>query len=112
MAFPPGALITPGEYLGVAKGGGVTTVVTAGTRVQLTATETNVTGVIVQATETNAGLIAVGGSDVVAALGAGRVCIQMLDAAQVIQVPIRNLSLMFLDATVSGLSVNFFPIKS
>lgn len=106
------ALINPSEYSGVAKGGGVTTVTTAGTRVRITATETPVTGVIIQAFETNTGYVAVGGSDVVAANGTSRVCMQMLGAGQSMIAMVRDLSLLYIDATANTCRVNYFPILS
>lgn len=105
------ALISPQEYLGTATGGGYKKVTTAGTRVQITATETNITGVIIQAFEDNAGYVAVGGEDVVALNGSTRVCIFMLAPGTSVTVPVRNLALIYLDSTVSGDEVNYFPIK-
>lgn len=105
------ALISPQEYIGTATGGSYKQVTAAGTRVQLTATETQITGVIIQAFEDNTGYVAVGGSDVVALNGSTRKCIIMLAPGASVTVPVRELSLIYIDSTTNGDEVNYFPIK-
>ena len=109
MAFPPGALITPGEYLASLEGGGRVTVPVAGTRVQLSATEESITGVVIQALETNTGFIAFAGDDVVAAVGTRVGIVLSAEASYVL--PVRDLRTVFIDATVSGDGIGFLPLK-
>lgn len=103
------ALIAPGNYLASLAGGGRKVVTTAGTRVQLVTSESFCEGVIIQALDTNTGFIAIAGSDVVAATGT-RVGV-VLAKNDSITIPIKDLSLVYLDATVSGEGVSYMPLR-
>lgn len=80
------------------------TVTTAGTRVQL-ASSTACKWVIIQALRDNTGVIAVGGSTVVAASGTERG--SMLYAGDSVTVLTSNLNTIYLDSTVNGEGVNY-----
>lgn len=79
-------------------------VTTAGTAVAL-ATSTTSRTVTITAKETNTGLIAVGGSGVLAAL-ASRTGISLL-ARETVTIRISNLAAIFIDSTVSGEGVTY-----
>lgn len=102
-------LISPGHYIASLEGGGRKAVTTAGTRVRITTTETPIEGVLIQAEESNSGNIVVGGSDVVAA-EATRVGFA-LDALQSIFLPIKDLSIVYLDSTANGDAVSYLPYR-
>ena len=97
MAFA--ALYAPGEYVGELVQSTVTTVVTAGTRVQITTTSTPCTGVVVTADENNTGIIVVGGVDVLAASGTTRRGFAVLQPGAAAVIPVRDMSILYVDAT-------------
>ncbi len=106
------ALTAPGQYIGNLKGGGIKAVTTAATRVQLSTTEFACEAVIIQALEANTGHIVVGGGDVVAS-AASRVGFRLPSGSNPTPVvlPVKDLSLIWLDATVSGEGVCFCPLR-
>jgi|SRR3990167_523826 len=98
-----------GDYIVDLTGGGLKTVTTAGTRVQLSTSESAVKGVIIQAIETNEGYIAYGGSDVVAAAATRKGCV--LAAGESILLPVHDLNKVYIDSTISGEKISYLPIK-
>jgi hypothetical protein len=76
-------------------------VTTAATRVQLTTVPTAVRSLVIQAETDNTGLIAVGGSTVIALVGTTARGIS-LSAGQSVSLDIDNLSKIYIDSTVSG----------
>jgi hypothetical protein len=86
-------------------GQGVKTVAVAGTDEALVASATYCRWVIIQAQTDNTGVIAVGEAGVDAAVAAGTGV--ALEAGDSITLPIKNLALVFIDATVSGDGVRF-----
>ena len=82
--------------------GGRTVVTTAGTAVQLTATQTSSLSLSITAETDNTGLIAVGDADVVAAAGTQTNALVILNAGDTISVDINNLTHIYLDSTVNG----------
>lgn len=104
----PVGLIAPSEFLASLEGGGRKTVTTAGTAVSITATKTPCVGVVIQALETNTDLIAVGGSDVVAATATRKGVV--LQPGESITLNVRNLkNIIYIDSIVSGEGVSFLP---
>lgn len=87
-------------------GSGGKTVTTAGTPVTLVTSSTLAKWVAIQARTINTGRIAVGGSNVVAALTTSGVGIS-LAAGEYIIIPCENLLQVYLDSTVSGEGVRF-----
>jgi hypothetical protein len=104
------ALVGAGQYIGSLEGGGVKNVTTAGTQVQLSATEAPVQGVIIQSYEDNTGNIAVGGSDVTEAK-ATRVGV-ILQPGGEITLAVRDLNVVWIDSAVNGEGVSYLPIKA
>ena len=82
--------------------GGRTVVTTAGTAVQLTATQTSCLSLSITAETDNTGLIAVGDASVVAAETSQTNVLAILNAGDTISVDINNLTHIYLDSTVSG----------
>ena len=82
-------------------GDGSQNVTTAGTRVQLTTTATNAFYVIITAKVANTGTIWVGGSTVADGRGIPLVALQS------VKIDIDDISLIYLDASVSGEGVTF-----
>lgn len=85
--------------------GGRKTVTTAGTEVQLTTTETPCHAVIIQALKTNTGLIAYGGSDVVAAAGSENGVI--LEPGEKDAIECLDASKIYIDSRVNGEGVSY-----
>ena len=92
-AFPIG--------IGRSIGSGQQTVATAGTRVQLTTTNTPIWSVTVKALAGNTGDIYVGGADVAAANGF------VLAATESISLDVDNLTDVWIDAAVNGEGVSY-----
>ena len=87
---------------GTSVSGGRKVVTTAGTAEQMTTTDASAIAVSVTAESNNTGLIAVGDSDVVAAAGTQTNLLALLNAGDTVTLNIRNPSLLWLDATISG----------
>lgn len=78
-----------------------TTVTSAGTRVQLTSTNTPCGWVLVTALTSNTSQVNVGGIDVVAATGATERGIPLL-AGDSVKLPVTNASSLYIDSRVNG----------
>lgn len=86
-------------------GDGRKTVTTAGTRVQLTATQTECQWVVVQALSANTTAVAVGGVTVVAASGTERGTVLLpLDAVKIM---VDDVSKLYVDSRTSGEGVAY-----
>ena len=100
--MPQGAYYTTG--IGAAFGkivSGTTTVTTAGTAVQLTATSTPIPGVWLSGDTGNSDLIVVGDSNVVATAGSQQ-GIVLIPGNQSIFLAINNLNLLWVDSISNG----------
>jgi hypothetical protein len=104
----PAALVSPGTYITELKGGRKV-VTTGGTAEQLTATDTNCQGAILQALRTNTGTVAVGGSDVNIAAGGENGII--LTAGQTMTLFTTNLTRIWIDAENDSEGVNYLVLK-
>jgi len=89
---------------------GYKAVATAGTRVQLIATSTLVSGVLIQAVSNNTSDITVAGSDVVGAAGSTHMGINIPKGDSVF-LPIRDLSLIWLDSISNGDAVYYSGVR-
>lgn len=96
------ALISPGEFVSDLSGSLVVTVVTAGTRVQVTSTETFCSGVVITADESNPGILVIGGSDVVAASGTSRRGVAVLQPGASAVLGVNNLATLYADSTTGS----------
>lgn len=85
---------------------GLKLVASAGTAVPLAPNETIAQRVTINAKSTNTGKIAVGGSDVVAAIGATQTGV-ILSANDVYELDINDLNNVYIDSTVNGEGVTF-----
>jgi hypothetical protein len=103
---------TPGTTNGVVINGnlamvqGIKTVTTATTRVQLSATSVPVKSVLITALHTNTGLIYIGTIAVSSSAYGKR-----LRAEESITIPVSDLNLIYLDASVSGEGVSFLGVN-
>ena len=97
------------DYLSDITGGGIKRVTTPGTQVALASSETSIKGVMIQALETNNGQIVVAGSDANEAIGA-RVGM-VLNAGDMISLPIHDMSKVYIDAATATEGVAFLPLK-
>lgn len=94
----------PNPFTGTTIGDGSATVSSAGTRVQLSTTSTNISAVLIIAKTANAGTVWVGGSTVAAGRGRPLLSLQ----AELIQ--INNLNKVYIDADTSGDGVTYVYI--
>ena len=92
-------------------GGGRAFVTTATTAVVLASTNIPIAWVIVQAETNNTGLIAVGDSAVVAAVGTQSNGV-ILSAGESVTLPVANLNTLYIDSTVSTDGVTYFYGKT
>ena len=108
MSYAPAALIAPGAYI-TGLNGGRKTVSVAGTREQILTSATPCTGIIIQGLHSNTGNVSVGGSDVSAVL-AGENGIELMPA-QTITLYVTDVSIVYVDAEVSGEGISFLIIR-
>jgi hypothetical protein len=105
------AFSVPGrEWAAKLTGGGYKQVTSAGTAVQITSTKTPIGGVIIQALPGNTGDVTIGASTVVGASGATHIGINLVKGDS-IYLPIRDLSLIWVDAVTTNDAIYYQPIS-
>ena len=105
------ALFAPGNYIGDITLDGVASVTAAGTRVQLSSTSQPCEAVVVQNLENSAGIAVVGDSGVVATASTLRRGLVALAPAEATVIPIKDLSLLWVDATVATTNLSWCALR-
>ena len=104
-------LIAPGNYIGDIAATGVASVTVAGTRVQLSSTETHCEAVCVQNLENSAGIAVIGDVGVVATAGTTRRCLVALAPGEATVIPVKDLTILYVDATVATTNLSWCAFK-